>query len=212
MAQTKARTATKVRPDSRVGLAVKALLDSGDLHLVPGCYPKYLGRGAALLSPEGVMRWAKDQGMEMRAHDLEEMRHCLRPLWSQTLDRARGLWAAATGYAHDFEDDGRVDWAGSYSPDEVVQYLGYARTDAEKARGAVARRKKEADDFDAAADRYEATEQSANAKQFRKYASEQRDAMPKAVEALTQAEAEVHLLEEELRKASEAQAKKPVLT
>lgn len=112
-------TKDKVRPNSRAGLVVKAMLDAGEVTEV-----RYF-RHQDLLTPGGVpclvedvAAWARGRGMELRPHDIVELGRNLaiigcRNTYSgeairlQALHVARGRWALATDWAHDFEDDGR---------------------------------------------------------------------------------------------------------
>lgn len=111
----------KVRPNSRAGLAVKAMLDAGEVTevryyrhqdlLVPGGVPCLV---------DDVAAWARARGMELRPHDVVELGRNLatigcrdtyggEPIRLQALHVARGRWSLATDWAHDFEDDGR-EW------------------------------------------------------------------------------------------------------
>lgn len=134
---------------------MKALLDSGDLHPVPGCYLEYWGAESAHISAWGVMLWARSIGMELRAHDLVEVENCLRaiahphfPHLTAPLGRARGLWCQATSYGHDFDGDGIPQWEGTFSPSEVAQEVKDARAKVEKARKEAEWKAKQADEYE----------------------------------------------------------------
>ena len=116
------RTNKTVRPDSRAAAVVRALLTTGDLSEVPDSFSSD-GGVAPLVSVtlRGVGKWARARGMELRDHDAVELSRCLEVIGAQgwsgsdtrrynlhALYAARGLWSEATGWAHDFEEDGRA--------------------------------------------------------------------------------------------------------
>jgi hypothetical protein len=142
--------ATKVRPDSRAAAAVKALLDHGDLNPVPGCFLE-MDTATARLSAFGVGRWAKAQGMDLRSHDLEEMEDCIAVIQGKTLERARGRWAAATGYAQDFAENGGAPWNGSIDPEVATSDVIRTHATVVKLRKEAERLAKQADEYDAQA-------------------------------------------------------------
>ncbi|WP_028031241.1 hypothetical protein [Gemmobacter nectariphilus] len=110
----------KVRPDSRVGKAMKAMLDAGEVPGVLGYQRRdLLLPGGVPCHAHDVSNWASARGMELRPHDIVEIRLCLaalgvresseEPFRLPALDVARGRWSEATGWAHDF-DDNRRSW------------------------------------------------------------------------------------------------------
>ena len=200
----KAKAATSVRPDSRVGLAVKVLLDFGDLHPVPGCYLE-MDSATARISAFGVGRWAKAQGMELRSHDREEMDACIAVIQGKTLDRARGLWAAATGYAHDFDDNGGAPWKGSIDPD-------LAAFDVTRNHATVVKLRKEAERLAKQADEYEARAATGTDKYAMEQAPIRRAAATEAAEDLAVEEAILSDSLETKRNAFAEAAKKPRYT
>jgi len=109
------RTTRRVRGDSRAAAAAKAVLEVGDLGEVPGSFLVDEGRTKAVISLNGLGEWARSRGMDFRPHDAVELSRCLEAIGSVRgastadlqfgvpgLPYARGLWAAATSWSHDF--------------------------------------------------------------------------------------------------------------
>lgn len=122
------RTARRVRAESRAAVAVKAVLEAGDLGELPGSSLVDEGRTKAVISLNGLREWARRRGMDLRPHDAVELSRCLEVMGSVRgasstdlrfgvpgLPYARDLWSEATSWSHDFEDDGR-SWTGNTEP------------------------------------------------------------------------------------------------
>ena len=207
----KAKPKVRVRPESRAAAAVKALLDSGDLLPVPGCYLEYHGGEGAHIHPAGVMQWARSLGMEQRDHDIVEVERCIQEIsdggWTRyaaPLSRARGLWVEATGYAHDFDGDGRCSWQGSFDPRDAAREVKEDRDAVEKAR-------KEAEWKARIAGEY-AERAAASGSQFNlAQAARRRAEADRAAEVLATSEHNLAVAEEIERDAWEARKKKSQL-
>ena len=89
------------------------------MHVRKAIRPRWLEVDAVPCCMDDVVHWAGRRGLELRPHDIVELRACIfgisrgdswsEPFWLPELHLARGRWSQATEWAHDFDADGR-EW------------------------------------------------------------------------------------------------------